>query len=105
MNLSMLIINKYMYLELIKILENTNLHEYAFTDMLMEQADELVHELAGVRMAPTSDTISTSALAPCNWKSNVLHSGVDPCLGSSLSSSSYASMTKQHSPTLLPPPT
>ena len=33
------------YLELVRILENTNLHEYELTDIHMEQPDESEHEL------------------------------------------------------------
>ena len=69
-------------LELVRILENTNLDKYEFTDMPMEQPDESPHELTGVGMAPTSDTLSTSGLAPCNESSSVLHSRVDPFQGS-----------------------
>ena len=71
-------------LELDRILDNTNVDEYMheLTDMPMEQPDESPQELTGVGTAPISDTQSTSGLAPSNGSSSVLHSGVDPCLGS-----------------------
>ena len=71
-------------LELDRILDNTNVDEYMheLTDMPMEQPDESPQELTGVGTAPTSDTQSTSGLAPCNESSGVLRSRVDPCLGS-----------------------
>ena len=69
MNLSVLIVGD--YLELVRILENKNLHEYELTDMPMEQPDESAHKLMYVGMAPTSGTPSTSGLAPCNWSSTV----------------------------------
>ena len=59
MNLSMPIIDDD-DLELLRILESTDLNEYELTDMSMEQPDELPHELTGVGMAPTSDTLNTS---------------------------------------------
>ena len=86
-------------LKLVRILENMDLDKYELTDMRMEQPDESPHELTGVGMAPTSNTLSTSGLTPYNGSSSVLHSGVDdPCQGSSMSPSPYAAMTKQHSP-------
>ena len=72
--------------ELDRILERMNLEEYELLNLPMEQPNDLLHKLTGVRMAPTLDTGSTSVLAPCEWSSMVLHSGVDPCQGSSLSS-------------------
>ena len=100
-NLSMPIIDD--DLELIRILDNTNFDKYELTDMPMEQPDELPHELTGVGMAPTSDTLHTLALAPHNGNSSVLRSGVDLCQGSSLSHSLYTATTKQHSPTMSAP--
>ena len=90
-------------LELVRILDNTNFDEYELTDMPMEQPDESPHELTGVGMAPTSDTLRTSELAPLNGSSSVLRPGVDPCQGSSLSRSPYAATTKQHTPTISTP--
>ena len=84
-NVSMSIIND--DLELGRVLENTNLDEYELTDMPMEQPDESLHKLTVVGMAPTSHMLSMLGLAPCSRSSSVLHSGVDPCQGSSLSSS------------------
>ena len=98
MNLSMPIIDD--DLELVRILDNMNFDEYELTDMLMEQPDESPHELTGVGMAPTSDTLCTSALEPRNGSSSVLCSGVDLCQGSCLFHSPYAATTKQHLPTM-----
>ena len=86
-NLHQRIVCLHYNLELVRILDNTNLDEYALTDMPMEQPDESLHELTGIRMAPTSDTLPMSELAPRNGSSSVLHSGVDPCHGSSLPTS------------------
>ena len=80
-------------LELVRILENTNLDECELTDMPMEQPDELPHELTGMEMASTSDTLSTSWLASCNGSSSVLCLAVDPYQGSPLSPFSFATMT------------
>ena len=49
------------------------------------ESDESLHELMGVRMAPASDTPSTSGLAPCKGSSTDLRPRVNPCQGSSLS--------------------
>ena len=101
-NLSMPIIND--DLELVRIIENMNLDEHEFFDTPMKQPDESPHELTGVGMAPTSDTLhATLGLVSRNRSSNVLRSGVDPCQGPALSPSPYATMTKQHSPTLSTP--
>ena len=59
-------------LELVRILDNMNFDEYELTDMPMEQPDESPHELTGVEMALTSDTLRTSELAPRNGSSSVL---------------------------------
>ena len=90
-------------LELVRILDNTNFDEYELTDMPMEQPDELPHKLTGIGMAPTSDTLCTSELAPRNGSSSVVRSGVDPCQWLSLSRSPYAATTKQQSPTMSTP--
>ena len=90
-------------LELVRILDNMNFDEYEHTDMPMEQPDELPHELTGVGMAPISDTLRMSQLAPRNGSSSVLRSGVDLCQGSSLSHSPYTATTKQHTPTISTP--
>ena len=86
MDLSMSIIDDDQ--ELDRILESTNLDEYEPLNLPMEQPNDLLHELKGVRMAPTLDTesICTLGLAPHEGSSTVLHSGVDPCQGYSLSS-------------------
>ena len=43
-------------LELVRILENTNLEEYELTDMPTEQSDKSLHMLTGVEMGFTSNT-------------------------------------------------
>ena len=90
-------------LELVRILGDTKFDEYELTDLPMEQPDELPHELTGVGMAPTSDMLCTSELAPRNRSSSVLRSGVDLCQGSSLSRSLYTTKIMQHSPTMSKP--
>ena len=52
------------------ILESENLDDYELSDLPMEQQD---------------DTSHVSELPPRKGVSTVLHSGVDPCQGSSLS--------------------
>ena len=63
----------------------TNLDDYELIDIPME-SDESLYKLTGVRMAPASDTPSTSGLAPRKGSSSELRPGVDLCQGSSLSS-------------------
>ena len=60
------IIDDNLHVELVRILDNTNFDEYEHTDMPVEQPDESPHKLMGVGMAPTSDTLRTSELAPRN---------------------------------------
>ena len=50
--------------QLDRILKNTKLDECELTDIPMEQPDEFLHELMGIKMAPTSDKPSTLGLAP-----------------------------------------
>ena len=64
----MLIIND--NLELVRILDNTNLDEYELSDMHIEQPDEPLHELTDVGMAPASDTLHMSGLSPRNKSSS-----------------------------------
>ena len=72
MNFRTLVINDGLQLD--RVLESTNLDEYELTDMPIEQFDESPLELMGVRLAPKSDMLSTSGLAPRNRSSHVLRS-------------------------------
>ena len=56
-------------LELVRILENTNLDEYELTDMPIDEPDESSHKLTGIGMAPTLDMLNTSGLTPRNGSS------------------------------------
>ena len=66
--------------EVDRILETSNFDNYELIDTPME-SDELLHELTGVGMAPTSVTSSTLALAPRKGSSRELRPGVDSCQG------------------------
>ena len=52
------------YHELDRILESTNLDEYEFIDLPMEQHDDLLQEHLGVGIAPTLDTESALGMSP-----------------------------------------
>ena len=58
--------------ELDRILENTKFDEYKYIDLPMEQLEDSAQESLGVGMAPTSNTNSTSGLAPREWSSREL---------------------------------
>ena len=71
--------------ELDKMLENTNLDEFKLNDSLREYLDGSLQENTGIGSVPNMDTDSTLGLAPTKGSNVELHSGVDPCQGSSLS--------------------
>lgn len=75
--------------ELNRILGSTSLDEYELVDSPMKEQEprDSSHEHTSVEMASTSSTGSMLGLALCEVNSTELHSGVDPCQGSSLSPS------------------
>ena len=71
-----------------RILDSTNLDEYELIDFPIEQQPgDSSHECTGVGMAFSSDTGSTSGLAPREGRSKKLLVGFDPCHESSMPSS------------------
>ena len=84
--LSMLIMDNHHKLD--RILRSTNLDEYELIDLPMEQqSGDSSHEHTGIGMALTSDTRSTSGLAPLEGSSKELLLGFDQCHGPSMPSS------------------
>ena len=69
--------------ELDRILESMNLARVKTYQLAYGCSS---HKHTSVRMAFTLDTKSTYKLEPCEGSSTVLHSEVDPCRRSSLSS-------------------
>ena len=76
-------------LELDRILETTNFDDCELIDIPME-SDELQDKLTSIRLAPASDTPSSSGLAPRKGSSRELYPGVDSCQGCSQSSPLHA---------------